>query len=149
MARAMQRHCARRPAMPESKKPYIVVVATDYSASGELALDRALELTGERPQAELHVLHVLPFGLPALAPELEFRSTRGIPAIDEAAQELAKHVEKKLLSFRATPRGRAAPESMRVVPHLRLDTPAFEIAQLATDLEADLVVVGTHGRRAL
>ena len=30
-----------------------------------------------------------------------------------------------------------------------LDTPAFEIAQLATDLEADLVIVGTHGRRAL
>ncbi|HEX6764483.1 MAG TPA: universal stress protein, partial [Polyangiaceae bacterium] len=59
------------------------------------------------------------------------------------------HVEKKVLSFRATPRGHAAPETMRVVPHLRLDTPAFEIAQIATDLEADLVVVGTHGRRAL
>jgi hypothetical protein len=30
---------------------------------------------------------------------------------------------------------------------LRLESPAHEIAQLASDLEADLVVVGTHGRR--
>ena len=33
--------------------------------------------------------------------------------------------------------------------YLRFDAIAEEIAQLAADLEADLVVVGTHGRRGL
>jgi nucleotide-binding universal stress UspA family protein len=37
----------------------------------------------------------------------------------------------------------------RVVAHVRFDAIADEIAQLAADLEADLVVVGTHGRRGL
>jgi hypothetical protein len=40
-------------------------------------------------------------------------------------------------------------ESLQIVTHVRLDAPAEEIAQLAADLEADLVVVGTHGRRGL
>ena len=37
----------------------------------------------------------------------------------------------------------------RVVAHLRFDAIAEEVAQLAADLEADLVVVGTHGRKGL
>jgi nucleotide-binding universal stress UspA family protein len=35
------------------------------------------------------------------------------------------------------------------VCHIRLDAASEEISQLAADLEADLVVVGTHGRRGL
>jgi len=37
----------------------------------------------------------------------------------------------------------------RVVSHLRSNAAGREIAQLAVDLEADLVVVGTHGRTGL
>jgi universal stress protein family protein len=39
--------------------------------------------------------------------------------------------------------------SVSVRPHLRLEAPAHELAQIASDLEADLVVVGTHGRRGV
>ncbi len=36
-----------------------------------------------------------------------------------------------------------------MIAHLRLEAPAQEIAQIAADLEADLVIVGTHGRRGI
>jgi nucleotide-binding universal stress UspA family protein len=135
--------------MSEPRKPFVIVVATDYSETGELAFDQAMELAAGRPGTELHVLHVLPYGLPALAPELDLRAPGStIPAIDDAAQQLIAHVEKRVDDFMAAHPAR--PDTMfRAVPHLRLDTPALEIAQLATDLEADLVVVGTHGRRAI
>jgi hypothetical protein len=40
-------------------------------------------------------------------------------------------------------------EPSRIVTHLRWETTAQQIAQLASDLEADLVIVGTHGRRGI
>ena len=33
--------------------------------------------------------------------------------------------------------------------HVRVGAPAEELAQLAADLDADLVIVGTHGRRGV
>ncbi|HEX6766046.1 MAG TPA: universal stress protein, partial [Polyangiaceae bacterium] len=41
------------------------------------------------------------------------------------------------------------PLPARIVGHLRFDSPAREIAELARDLEAHLVIVGTHGRHGL
>ena len=46
--------------MPTIEKPYVIVVAVDYSGTGHLALDRALELAAERRTAEVHVINVLP-----------------------------------------------------------------------------------------
>jgi len=43
-------------------------------------------------------------------------------------------------------RNGAPVRAVRVMSHLRVHAPAHEIAQLAADLEADLVVVGMHGR---
>jgi nucleotide-binding universal stress UspA family protein len=135
--------------MPDPKKPYVIVVGIDYSETGELAFDKALELSLERPRAEVHVLHVMPLNLPLLAPELEITRKPATAAIGEAAARLTEHVEKKLATFRKGRESDAALAELRVVPHLRTDSPATEVAQLAADLEADLVVVGTHGRRAL
>src|SRR5688572_4858445 len=125
--------------MSDPRKPFVIVVATDYSETGELAFDQAMALAAGQPGTELHVLHVLPYELPALAPELELKAPGSpVPAIDDAAQQLITHVAKRVGDFMAA--RRAQPDTMfRTVPHLRLDTPAFEIAQLATDLEADLV----------
>jgi len=135
--------------MPNASKPYVIVVGIDYSETSELAFDKALELAAERPQAEVHALHVLSLNLPALAPGIAPSSGgAGLPSLDAAAKLLESHVEKKLLAFRAARPG-ASSAALRVVPHLRVDSPTYEIAQVASDLEADLVVVGTHGRRAL
>jgi nucleotide-binding universal stress UspA family protein len=135
--------------MPNASKPYVIVVGIDYSETSELAFDKALELAAERPRAEVHALHVLPLNLPALTPGIAPSSDGArLPSLDAAAKQLESHVEKKLLAFRAARPGPSA-AALRVVPHLRVDSPTYEIAQVASDLEADLVVVGTHGRRAL
>jgi nucleotide-binding universal stress UspA family protein len=133
--------------MPQAKKPYVIVVGVDYSDTGELALTKAFELATQQRPAEVHVLNVMPINLPLLAPELAASSVTA--SIDEAASRIAAHVEKRLLEFRASRADDSVFTGIRVVPHLRTDSPAFEVAQLAADLEADLVVVGTHGRRAL
>ena len=135
--------------MPNDSKPYVIVVGIDYSEPSELAFDKALELAFEKPRTDLHVLNVVPLNLPGLAPGVAYPVNGGpMPSLETAVERLEKHVQKKLLAFRAA-RGEEATSVVRVVPHLRADSPTYEIAQLAADLEADLVVVGTHGRRAL
>lgn len=133
--------------MPQANKPYVIVVGIDYSETGELAFTKALELAARQQPAVVHALHVMPMNLPLLAPELASSSVSS--AIDEAASRIAAHVARRLLEYRASSADDSALAGVRVIPHLRTDSPAFEVAQLAADLEADLVVVGTHGRRAL
>lgn len=135
--------------MPHPQKPYVIVVGVDYSDTGELAFKKALELAVQHSLSEVHVLNVMPLNLPLLAPELEITKKPATAAIDEAAQRIAAHAEQRVAEFRASRANDSALAGLRVVPHLRTDSPAFEVAQLAADLEADLVVVGTHGRRAL
>lgn len=131
--------------MPESK-PYVVVVGIDYSETSDLALERALDLAAERPHAEVHVLHVLPAYQPGFTPEGAVAGVANrYPDLSEASTKLLGHVDR-ILAERAA-QGRKTPE--RVVTHLRLEVAANEVAQLAADLEADLVVVGTHGRRGV
>jgi nucleotide-binding universal stress UspA family protein len=135
--------------MSNESKPYVIVVGIDYSEPSELAFDKAFELAAEKPRADVHVLNVMALNLPALAPGVAYPNGGGsLPSLEAATERLEKHIQKKLDAFR-TARGYQATSGVRVVPHLRLDTPTYEIAQLAADLEADLVVVGTHGRRAL
>jgi len=133
--------------MPYESKPYVIVVGIDYSEVSELAFDRALELAAEEPRADLHVLNVIEASLPMLPLEIAYPSPAVLPSMQSSAERLEKYVEKKLALFRAA-RG-SATNGMRVVSHLRSASPTFEVAQLAADLEADIVVVGTHGRRAL
>jgi nucleotide-binding universal stress UspA family protein len=138
--------CLEATVMPKGNKPYIILVAIDYAETGQLALERAFELALERPNSELHVLHVLPLNVPVLMPELGVPKD-ALPTLEEASEELARYIETKVHAFRAQ---RSVKErAIRVVSHLRLDMPALEIARVAAELEADLVVVGTHGRRSL
>ena len=132
----------------ETAKPYLIVVGIDYSPAGDLTLDRAFELATEKRTAEVHIVHVLQ-SLTAITP---LEGTVGAIAPDAAAlnaasEQLRRHADLRLQRFRESSNGRAGMLFLRAVSHLRLDAAAHEIAQLAADLEADLVVVGTHGRR--
>jgi nucleotide-binding universal stress UspA family protein len=131
-------------------KPYVIVAATDYSPTGDLALDRAFQIATEKAEAEVHIVHVIQ-SLTALTP---VEGTIGAVAPDAAAlstaaDQLRRHADRRLQMFResAAAQGKQGALFRRAISHLRTDAPAHEIAQLASDLEADLVVVGTHGRR--
>jgi len=134
--------------MPTTEKPYVIVVAVDYSGAGHLAFDRALELAADRRTAEVHVINVLPVYQSGFAESTSGTWIGALPSVKEAGEQLRTYVEARLAAFRAAhPEAKLGPENIRA--HQRLEVPSEEIAQLAADVEADLVVVGTHGRRGL
>jgi nucleotide-binding universal stress UspA family protein len=67
----------------------------------------------------------------------------------DMSSDMRAFVEKALAKLDAG-RGRTeADADLAWTMHLQLLDPAHAIAQLASDLEANLVVVGTHGRKGL
>lgn len=130
--------------MSNAKTPYVIVVGIDYSPASDLALERALELAAAHPQADVHVVHVARLygahaGIDGPAEPGGFVNL----TIADATAQIESYAEER----RQALAGSLA--SVRLHAHLRLEAPAHEIAQIAADLEADLVVVGTHGRRGL
>lgn len=124
-------------------KPVRTILApTDFSQAGDDAVDYAADLA-KRLDAKLVLLHV--FDLPALVgtyhPQLrvpggvdaeEFRSMG-----DTAALKVEARAEK------------ARAEGIEVEARIVEGTPVVEINKAAKALKADLIVMGTHGRRGL
>jgi nucleotide-binding universal stress UspA family protein len=135
--------------MTQASKSYVILVGIDYSTASELALWQALELAAAHPNAEVHVVHVvLVFDSPA-AGGVASSDNMDLPSIaPRAYEQLQTYVGVSLNAFDKRQNGSAG-RPVRVNSHLRFHAPAQEIAQLAADLEADLVVVGMHGQGGL
>lgn len=133
--------------MAANTKPYTIVAGIDYSETGDAALLKAFELASLQAHAEVHVVNVARTYGPNVYLELTGALT-AVP-IEEASERLRSYVERKLDEFRDAQATRGGNLFDCAVTHLRLEGPAEEIAQLASDLEADMVIVGTHGRRGL
>lgn len=128
-------------------KPYIIVVGVDFSEASELAVHRAFELASEREQSELHLVNVVQTYGPQVAYEMPMdASALTVLTTAEARTRFKAYADQAVARFTAQNAGQRL---SRVFTHVRFDSVADEIAQLAADLEADLVVVGTHGRRGL
>jgi nucleotide-binding universal stress UspA family protein len=131
-------------------KPYVIVVAVDYSEQGTLALEHALELGLEKPAVAVHVVNVMPVFESGFVPDATAATWTGtLPSVPEAAAHLKQYVERHLADFRKRHAGKSLGFLDSVCAHQRLEVASEEIAQLASDLDADLVVVGTHGRRGV
>jgi nucleotide-binding universal stress UspA family protein len=135
--------------MTTANQSYVIVVAIDYSETGALALERALELGLEKPNAVVHVVNVLPVYQSGVADATGTAWTGSLPTISQAAAELHAYVEQKLGAFRSAHAAEDLGFLANIRAHQRVEVPSEQIAQLAADLEADLVVVGTHGRRGM
>ncbi|HEY3498396.1 MAG TPA: universal stress protein [Polyangiaceae bacterium] len=134
--------------MATESKPYVIVVGVDYSEASELALLQAFQLAGSMPRGEVHPIHVAPLRLPPLA-AAGAESAAAVPGSlgEDSGAELQRYVQEKYNAMQAE--GLVAAPPARIVTHVRWETTAQQIAQLAADLEADLVVVGTHGRKGI
>jgi len=135
--------------MSESEKPYVIVVGVDYSSASDLALEQALELANARPNAEVHIVNVVRlYGNQAL---IDAPTEPGFAAISlaDANAQLRAYVEQRQQAYRDSQTKKGGMRLQRVISHLRLEAPAQEIVQTAADLDADLIVVGTHGRRGI
>lgn len=120
--------------------PKVVVVATDLSEASQSAIDAAAWLA-EAHGATLHLVHVYD-PLPFHAPTALQGPSR---AMEEAAAEVRAGAAKALEELRA-----ARLAELDVETHeLSHDDPGEAIAEHAQASKADLIVVGSHGRRGL
>jgi nucleotide-binding universal stress UspA family protein len=131
--------------MPQSKHTALpkaqikrILVPTDFSAGAEPALTWAAKLT-ECFGAEVVLLHVLDMRLAALAglpPDMA-----AMPAVDELVKSARSEADEQMKQLVAR-----LPGAKTIIKE---GPPRTVILEVAADLRADLVVMGTHGRTGL
>jgi nucleotide-binding universal stress UspA family protein len=125
------------PNVKKSDTRTVVLAGIDFSGSSEHVMRTAAALA-RTAGSELHFVHILP---PLAADMLGVsRADRGLgfaDKLDKTRQALDELATEVIGSVK------------RIVGHIRVGKPDLEIAQLASDLGADLIVVGTHGSRGL
>jgi nucleotide-binding universal stress UspA family protein len=114
----------------------VIVAATDFSEAAEPALVAAAEEAARR-KAELALVHAIDASHPVLA---AFDASAVIPAVTLDALRSASRDALATLAERFGARGGAL---------IVEGSPAIAIAKAARDLQAELIVVGTHGRTGL
>jgi nucleotide-binding universal stress UspA family protein len=114
-----------------------ILVAVDFSEHGDLAVDAAVELA-KRFHAALHVVHALDVRIPVMAPyEVVIPASFIESARKAAASKLETLVQK------------VATEGVTASAHLSEAPAASAIVDLAEEIGADLIVMGTRGHTGL
>lgn len=129
-----------------AQTPHCIVVGFDFSELADRALMEAFDIARHRGTTELHVITVAePAGSHVLLPHGE------APVTEEAAREQVRERVAKLVSDDQAKRGPLGVD--RVAVYVMTGVPAGEpgrlIVDLATAVDADLIVIGTHGRKGL
>jgi nucleotide-binding universal stress UspA family protein len=101
-----------------------VVVGLDFTDADGPAFDQSARIAQRVPQSELHLVHV-------------FHS----PPSEERSRDLVGHLRLYVNEKAAVAGGLCG---ITVGIHLRAGKPVREIVQLATEVRADLIVVGSH-----
>ena len=113
--------------------PAKILLATDGSKEATLAARATVELA-EKTASELHVVHAwqpLPhYAYPSLAPE-EYD-----PPYEEGARQILEEQVERIKAIGGTV----------AQTHLRVGAAAKEIVELAEEIGAGLIVVGSRGR---
>jgi nucleotide-binding universal stress UspA family protein len=128
----------RRSPMTEALHPIQVVVAYDFSPSSEQALARAIEVAARAPQ---HVLHIVAALDPHDRLAGPFANTSYLTA-EEIHTSIRKDVSKAFA-------GRDTAAEIQFYVHARIGKPAEEILALASEVGADLIFIGSHGKTGL
>ena len=116
----------------------VIVVGIDFSEASADALKEAVLLAKNSSPAELHVVHVVT--VPVASASIG-GSPLPVPLAMTAIDQTAKALEQWLTPLREGP--------ALVAGHVRVGRPDREIAQVASDVGADLIVVGTTGKQGL
>lgn len=117
--------------------PKTILAATDFSQTAETAAQLARSLA-DRFHASLHMLHVVVI---LEDPHLEEAHRLQLEALVASADDARRSVLREGFGDRP---------AVEVVPHLvRGIAPAETIVEVAANAGADLIVMGTHGRRGL
>ncbi len=117
-----------------------IVAATDFSEAGNAAAQQAFALCG-RGACTLVLTHVIETA-PAPNPMYAHFSLGHVPSAEQLEQ--MKQESTRALEALVTPEAREAGVTVRT--EVRTGAPTEEIAELAKEAGADLVVVGDSGR---
>jgi nucleotide-binding universal stress UspA family protein len=99
--------------------PFCIVVGVEFSVASGYALDQAARIARRVPNSQIHAVHVRPHYKPDL-------------------ENLTRYYVSEKIGAMEGMDGRV------VLAHVRLGNVAREIAQLAADVHAELILVGTH-----
>jgi nucleotide-binding universal stress UspA family protein len=119
-----------------------IVVGFDFSEGAELALEQAVQLGVNRPGAVLRVLAV--GARVGDAVRLEHHGHIATVSDAAAAAALDLHIARSLDTMVAG--GTQRPD---ITCHVAAGSAAAEIVRFAAEYDADVIVVGTHGRHGL
>ncbi len=114
------------------------VVGLDFSECGQRALTRALRLARGN-NVTVHIAHAVT--------QDDMGAGATIERQDHALQELPRTIWRHV--FEVLDALGMGYEEVPVSLHVRLGAPVDVIRQVAIDYDADLVIVGTHGRRGV
>lgn len=131
------------PPAPPVPKTYKIVVGVDYSEQSERALQAALDLAVHR-DAQIYCLAIAEGYGPGRphAESAEMHQTFH----DEAQRTLDRFITKEIDAFEK--KGLKL-NRKRVAAAVDFGKPVDGVLALADDVQADLVVIGTHGRTGL
>lgn len=116
---------------------HTLLVAHDFSPDSDAALERAVDLA-KALGADLHVVHVFHVPVEALSPY-------EIPLPPSLLDEVQAAARRRLEEVTA----RAREAGVEASAHVRDGSPAEQIDDLARELGADLIVMGTRGLTGL
>lgn len=122
---------------------YEIVVGIDYSALSTLALEAALDMARDR-DARVHVIAVAEGEGPRLPEELKADGRQRF--LDEAERTLENYLSRELAGLESQG---VRVDRERILDAVDVGDPAERILALAEAVRADLIVVGTRGRRGL
>ena len=113
-----------------------VVVGYDFSHSGHAALDRAVSLAARAPHHVLHVVCVVSAKEPI--PSIPVYDGVDYLYAARVQEALALEVQQELDRAEVTTR-------INFFVHARIGKAAAEILKIASEVGADLIIVGSHG----
>jgi nucleotide-binding universal stress UspA family protein len=119
-----------------------IVVGTDGSAGASEAVLAAAELAATQPGAVLHIVTVQKPLSPSAVAAGEMAAAAPVAAERTWEEEIKSELETTLT--RAADTAKRACDT-RIETHARFGSPAEVLCDLATHLEADLIVVGNRG----
>jgi nucleotide-binding universal stress UspA family protein len=119
---------------------FVVLAALDGSPAEQEVARTGADLARAIEGGELHLIHVIEAVPPAIS------SVPPPPGLGQTMGEMVVAARKHLDGVVAEARARFGG---RIVAHVAAGSARKQVLQLALDLQADLLLVGTHGRTGL
>jgi nucleotide-binding universal stress UspA family protein len=120
--------------MLETQRPYVILSALVFDETGDCALNEAVRLTVPSPNAKLHVVHVMP----------DLGEAQG-----DHTSAVRKEVERAPSLMEERVKIACAGTALEVRGHIRHGDPVELILRTAAEIDADVLVIGSHRRHGV